>query len=190
MIAPSFELYGLQLRPVEERDAAPILALRLDPDLARFIGETSPDEAQQRRWIAEQRRRAGDYYCACWVGETFVGTVGLYDVSEGHAEWGRWMLRPGTLAATTSALAIYDLAFERLGLERVHCKTIADNQKVVRFHDSCGLERLPANGWIELRGVRRETVVHQLDRANWPRVRSVLEPLAKGAQRFLSAVHK
>jgi RimJ/RimL family protein N-acetyltransferase len=111
------------LRPVARGDAAFIVSLRTDPELGRYLHATSPRVEDQEAWIAAYEARPGDYY---FVVEDLkdrapVGTIGIYDVdaeAPGGAEWGRWLIRPGSVAAVESALLMYRMAFEQLGLQR------------------------------------------------------------------------
>ena len=183
--APIGPEHGVSLRAVETGDAGFILALRLDPLLSRYIGDTAADAESQRRWISVQRDRAGDYYFICEAGGQAVGTIGLYGIEGGRAEWGRWLIAPRILAAPASALLIYRFAFEILGLDTLVCSTIEENRQVVAFHDRCGLRRTAETASAELRGLRHRLIEHRLDRSDWPEVMSRLVPVAAGAARFL-----
>ncbi len=179
--------HGLRLRSASPEDAEFILSLRLDPGLARFLGDTSPDVEAQREWMRRQEARDGDLY---FIIETLagapLGTVGIYDITPTGAEWGRWILKPGVQAAMGSVLLVYQVAFEQLGLERVYSRTVEDNGHVVSFHDSCGVRRIGVEtGGVKLRGVPHNLVVHELERSEWPAVRERLQPLARMAARFL-----
>jgi RimJ/RimL family protein N-acetyltransferase len=179
--------HGLRLRPVEVEDARFILSLRLDPDLSRFIGETSPRLDDQRQWILDQQHKPDDFYCLIEsMSGASLGTIGLYDISDCSAEWGRWLLKSGTPAAIGSAFLLYQFAFERLSLLRVSCKTAFANTQVVSFHDGCGLRRIRLEeGAVMIHGIAHDLVVHELDKNDWSRARTRLEALAKRAAHFL-----
>lgn len=176
------------LRPVRDADAAFIVGLRSDPELGRYLNPTSPSVDDQLAWLARYYERPGDYY---FVVERLAtgaaeGLIGIYDVTAGEAEWGRWLLCPGSLAAVESAALIYRCAFEQLGLQAVHCRTLAANERVVSFHDSCGIaERRLLPGHVELRGERLDAVEHRLSRAAWPEVDARLGKLAQLTARRL-----
>jgi RimJ/RimL family protein N-acetyltransferase len=164
-------------------DAEFILSLRLDPELSRFINETSPSVENQRTWIHEYLRRAGDYYFIIEQASSHipVGTIAVYSLHEENrrAEWGRWIIRPPHPAAVESALLIYEVAFENLQLEEVYCRTLTDNRPVVSFHNSCGLAtRSVGEVTATIRG-RDQSVTEQfLTRESWPRTRSKLDTLS------------
>lgn len=177
-----------RLRPVADEDAAFIVALRSDPALNQYLHRGGASEAAQRGWLAAYYERPGDYYFVverldCGAAE---GLVSLYDVDarQQTGEWGRWILRPGSLAAVESAWLIYRFGFEQLGLHSVFCRTVAANQRVVSFHDSCGITQrtlLPAQ--FEIEGTAYDAVEHRVDRAAWPALDTRLGMLARGMAR-------
>lgn len=179
------------LRPVELPDASFIVQMRTaDPSRTRYVHPISPDVELQRAWLAAYFQRGGDYY---WVIERRAthqpeGLIGVYDMNHvaSSAEWGRWILRPASLAAVESALLIYRVAFEQLKLDSLYCLTVADNQPVVSFHDSCGLRRAGIlKAHFKLGEKSFDAVKHILVRQEWDSVRDRLAPQAQRiAQRF------
>ena len=172
--------HAFRLRPVDETDAEFIVDLR--ERSGKFLHRGARSTNEQLTWLARYFERAGDYY---FVVETAdrrrrEGLVGLYDLDPKNrtAEWGRWVLEPGSNAALESALLIYRCAFIELALEGVRCRTLAENERVVAFHDNCGLERGPAPIWIEHDGERRPAIVHTLLRDGWPHLMARLDRLA------------
>jgi RimJ/RimL family protein N-acetyltransferase len=170
--------YGL--RPVALADAEYIFGLRSAS--GRFLNRGASSEREQRTWLENYFLRPDDYYFVIEHSSDgrAEGLVGIYDVNRETrtAEWGRFVLRPGSCAAVETALLVYRCAFDVLGLVRVYCRTLADNAQVVAFHDSCGLERAPEVVMVAHDGRRREAVEHLLDRAGWPNVRERLDRLA------------
>jgi RimJ/RimL family protein N-acetyltransferase len=190
-----------RLRPVVLDDAAFIAGLRSDPGLGRWIHPTANDPLAQRTWIAAYERRDGDVYFVVEARDAgrAEGLIGIYDIEQRSggwrsAEWGRWILRSGSRAAVESAWLIYRAAFDRLGLDAVHCRTVADNAAVVSFHDSCGLSArrlLPRH--VQLGGRWHDSVEHELLRADWPavdqRLGALVQRLAQRPRGRLEAVH-
>ncbi|MGY1689549.1 GNAT family N-acetyltransferase [Geodermatophilus sp. SYSU D01105] len=122
-------------------DAAEILRLRSDPVLSRFIHATASSVEAQTRWLEAYFERDGDYY---WTVErvsdgSTEGFVGIYDVRGDHGEWGRWVLRPGSLAAAASVWMVYETAFTVLGLESLVLRVLTGNRPVVAFHERYGV---------------------------------------------------
>lgn len=181
---------AFRLRPVSDADAGFITALRADSVRSRFLHPVSPDVAAQIAWHERYATRPGDYYFIVERAETndAEGTIGLYDVDEaaGAAEWGRWVLREGSLAAVESAALIYDIAFAQLGLERVYCRTVAANQAVVSFHRSFGLATgavLPSH--FRLGDVSYDAVEQELTRDRWETLRPSILAQAERVARVL-----
>jgi RimJ/RimL family protein N-acetyltransferase len=132
--------WSYRLRPVTVGDAGFIHALR-SGERGRFLHAQQGDVADQVRWTEAYLRRPGDYYFVVEdvADATPEGTVAIYDVQGTSAEWGRWVLRDGSLAAIESALLVYRCGFDILGLDELYCRTMAANQAVVSFHTSFGL---------------------------------------------------
>jgi hypothetical protein len=174
------EGFGHRLRPVEQRDAADILTLRSDPQLGRFLNPIAGGVEDQERWIDVQRARAGDYYFVIeTLGGRWEGVVGLYGIKDASGEWGRWILRRGSLAAVASLLLVLRFGFDELGLRRIYCRTLAQNVMGISFQDSCAYtsrsERSDACG--------RSVVEHTLDLSDWPAFRDALAPTAERISR-------
>lgn len=178
----SIEGFRYRLRPIARSDAAFVVGLRRDPELGRYLHRTSDRVADQEAWLEAYFERPGDHYFVVEEirsGEA-VGTVGLYDSDGRRAEWGRWLIRKDAPAAVESALLVYRAAFEGLGLEEVYCRTVAENAKVVSFHDSSGAARVGTlAAHFRLDGVDHDAVEHRVDRNRWGAMRPKLEFLAK-----------
>lgn len=173
----NFTLTGqrCRLRPLAEGDAAFILALRTNPQRAQHLHPTSPDLTHQIAWIDDYFKRDGDFYFVVEreVDRLADGLIALYDVDvpTASAEWGRWILRDGSLCAIESALLIYRFGFEILHLDTIFCRTLVENDRVVSFHDSCGIpERRLLSAHFDFCGQRHDAIEHRLNRALWPTV--------------------
>lgn len=185
--------FAFALRPVELADADFITALRAPSARTRFLNRDAGTVDAQRAWLEAYFARPGDYYFVVHAlnGGTDEGLLGLYDVDAAArtAEWGRWLLREGSSAAVESALLVYRCVFERLHLDSVHCRTLADNAQVVSFHDSCGLVRAPREVIIRVDGKQQPAVEHSLARAQWPVVEERLTRIAQRQAAAFAARH-
>jgi RimJ/RimL family protein N-acetyltransferase len=187
------EGHAFALRPVTLEDAEFIVQVRTsDPRRVRYLHPISPDVQAQRDWIATYLERENDYY---WVIErqdtqAAEGLIGIYNLApvERTGEWGRWVLKPGSLAAIESAWLVYRAGFESLQLDSVYCLTLANNRPVVSFHDSCGLQPVALlKNHFQFDGQQHDAVKHLCSRATWPAVSRRLEPQAQAiAKRFHS----
>lgn len=173
-----------RLRPVSEDDADAILELRNSPEARRFLGDTVENTAAQKAWIRRYYGEVGDWYFMVepLAGGPVEGTLGIYhhDPSIRQAEWGRWVIRPDSLAAVESAWLCYRMGFERIGLDRLYCRSLALNAKVLSFHDSMGATRvgfLPSA--VRIAGQQRDLVEHAVKRDEWGALAPRLEALSR-----------
>ena len=181
---------AFRLRPIGLGDAGFVVALRSDP---RALGRLHPISAgvdDQVSWLERYFVRPGDWYwiVECRTDDTPEGTIGLYDLDRatGRALWGRWILRPGSLAAPESALLLYRVAFEQIGLSEVYSLTVATNAAVLSFHDRSGLERAgTVSAAFRLGETWVDAVEHRLRRESWPSTRDVLDSRAAQAAELL-----
>jgi RimJ/RimL family protein N-acetyltransferase len=177
---------AFRLRPVHTGDATFIVGLRTDRKRSRFLNATSPLVQDHLAWTETYFQRPGDYYFIVERRSTSApeGAIALYhESSAGEAEWGRWILQPGSLAAAESALLIYRFAFDVRALARVYCRTLRENQSVIAFHASTGLstvERPPREPFVE-----QELRVEQ-----WPAAAGRLTPRAERTAALLARSEK
>jgi RimJ/RimL family protein N-acetyltransferase len=179
--------FGVRIRPVTEADASYIVQLRTQPRVLGTVGDTSPDIEVQKQWIERYFDRDGDYYFIVEVARRPVGTISLYDIADGSAEWGRWIIEEGVPAALPSAILIHDLAFGQLALHELRGRVVPGNKRVISFHRRFGAENagIQKNGAC-IRGEPIDLVCFRMQQQNWPRVRKQLEPVAAVAGVALS----
>ncbi|ABQ27355.1 GNAT family N-acetyltransferase [Geotalea uraniireducens] len=178
------EGFAFRLRLITDEDAAFVIELRTNPALNSYLHAGSNRIEDQLAWLNLYYARTNDYYFVLERRDNGAaeGVVSIYDIDPQAktGEWGRWILKEGSLAAIECAWLIYRVVFEILNLDSVHCRTVADNVKVVSFHDSCGIsERRLLPQHFEIRGLRFDAVEHCLDRTGWNCIVRRLEELAK-----------
>jgi RimJ/RimL family protein N-acetyltransferase len=171
-------------------DSDLVVELRSNLDLVRHLHQFTGGVQGQRRWFADYIKREGDFYFVVFRQRSDLpeGTVAIYNLDQVHrrAEWGRWILRPGSMAALESAYLTYQVAFEQLGLDEIYSTTHTDNEQAVSFHDSCGIPR-EKRLTIEVDGRRQEAVRHRLLASEWPRVAAIL---GGGARRLAEMLER
>ena len=133
---------AFRLRPVSTDDAAFIIKLRTNPELGKHLHATSPSMDDQIAWTQRYYEREGDWYFIVEQASNSEshGAVAIYNykAADASAEWGRWILKRGSLAALESSSLVYDAGFDRLGLALMYSRTEEVNQPVVSFHTSLG----------------------------------------------------
>lgn len=176
---------AFRLRPVNDEDAEFIRDLRCDPGLNAFLHATNSTTQDQLDWLSSYYQRPNDYYFVVERIDNCApeGIISLYEVelnTPKQAEWGRWILKSSSLAAVESAALIYKFGFEILDLESIYCRTVAANEKVVSFHDSCGIiNRKILEHHFQLDSKARVNAVeHRLDKNLWPEISARLQRLS------------
>lgn len=191
-VVDPLEGFGLRLRCVDVADAAFALDLRRDPELTLYLPPLEISLADQEAWIRTQRAKDGDWYFVAerrfgGQPEGFISVYGLDPVAR-RAEWGRWILRPGSLAAWESEFLMHRFAFDVLGLQEVFCRTITLNERALKNHDDMGMVRertIPAH--FEVRGARYDAIEHVMTAARWKDVAAANAEQARKFARVLGA---
>jgi RimJ/RimL family protein N-acetyltransferase len=166
-----------RLRPVTFEDAAFIVELRSDPLLNRYLHEISPRVKDQVEWLNRYFARPDDYYFIVEDADSGErhGAIGIYDLKEdvASAQWGRWILKHGSMAALESVWLICEAAFSKLGLASLSSRTLVENPRVVSFHDSFGASRAAVlQDHFVVRGEPKTAIAHRVTSADWPTLRS------------------
>jgi RimJ/RimL family protein N-acetyltransferase len=181
------EGFGVRLRPVTIEDAAFIVWLRNLEHVKGKIGDSATDVGAQQAWLETYFKRPGDYYFIIeTLGGIPVGTHSLYDLVEGRAELGRWVIRPGVQAAVPSHMVAFEIAFHRLGLKALRNATVASNLPVLsisrRFgFEAIGLER----GGRHIGGKSVDMMYFVLTAEKWAVTRPGLVAKAQLAERLV-----
>lgn len=174
---------GYRLRPVRLKDAQFIIDIRLeDRDRNQYIHTISPKVTLQEEWLEGYFEREGDFYFVVenkLTGEP-EGLLGIYDLDGGKAEWGRWVIKKGSLASTESLDLLFKVAFNTLNLDELYCRTICENDRVVSLHDSLPqLRRGVLEKFLEVDGTKYDVVEHYTHPKHYSEnIESVLEKKA------------
>lgn len=96
-------------------------------------------------------------------------------------------MRHDSMGAPESALLIYRVGFDVLGLKRIYCRTAAVNANVVAFHAACDLETNAGAALThDFGGVIYPAVEQFVTRERWPAVERKLDERARAVARLLA----
>lgn len=125
-------------------DAEFILSLRIDPNKAKYLSQTSNNLEQQRNWLENYSINEGQAYFIIENNGEAIGTVRLYDAKGKSFCWGSWIIKNGSPphAAIESALMVYAFSIDRLGFNASHFDVRKNNGHVIRFHERFGAKRI------------------------------------------------
>lgn len=132
------------LRPLTVDDADITFAWR-QSDRAANLNAGAQSVEQQARWIASRPAAEYNFIITLKDGRA-VGMVSLtgIDTTHGHAEPGRFLIGDeaavrGVPAAVEAMKLVYELAFGRLGLRRVHGSIASDNHLMIKWQKFMGM---------------------------------------------------
>jgi RimJ/RimL family protein N-acetyltransferase len=141
----SVEGFGYSLEPIRLTDAEFVWSLRSDPERTSYLNAVAGGVSGQERFLREYLKTPNDYYFVLRSRSSGQpeGLAGIYDLDfeRSSGSWGRWILVPGSLAASESVWLTYRVVFDHLKLTEIRCQTLIENGKVIAFHDACGLKR-------------------------------------------------
>ncbi len=125
----------IQLRAQSEADAADVIALRNNPEYNQFLSNSGQKATieDQIAWLRREKDTGQNHNFSIFLGDKFCGACSLYNIHDGEAEFGRYIVT-NPIAAIESEYLCLQFALEQLGLKQVVCKTLAANEKVCKQH--------------------------------------------------------
>jgi hypothetical protein len=144
----TFERYGLHVRFVEESDAKFIMELRINPDLSKYIHETTPDVELQRTWIRNYLKRQNNgedfYFMFEKPKGTKLGICRIYDVKEDSFTIGSWIFsRQAPIGSSILAdIITREIAYKLFPLKQHLFDVKRRNITVNRYHETYKSELL------------------------------------------------
>ncbi|WP_411103143.1 GNAT family N-acetyltransferase [Streptomyces sp. cmx-4-9] len=159
----------LRLRPLTEADTDWWVRLHEDPEINRFVGGYTREQAAARlRDIQEQWARRGHGLCAVELKDTgeAIGRSGLnwwQEFGETEAGWTLARAHWGQGYATEAARAVLAWGFGSLGLERITAMIHHGNTASATVARRLGFTPLREDTVLG-----RPCVVHALDRDDFP----------------------
>ena len=157
-----------RLRPINYEDAEFILDVRLeDAQRNKYIHPVKNDTGLQIEWLKNYFERENDYYFVVEnrFNDKKEGLISIYNIENNKAEWGRWIIKKGSLAAIESVNLMFLTAFEDLELNEVYARTIKDNIQTVKFHEQNKEKtRGILKNFFELNGIYYDAVEHYAEK--------------------------
>lgn len=134
----------LSFRDATVADAAFILSLRTDENKSRYLSAVSADINAQQTWLKNYEDSQDQAYFIIEYLDEPIGTVRLYDAQQHSFCWGSWILKDSkpSQAAMESALMVYSYAVAALGFQASHFDVRKGNERVWRFHERFGAQRI------------------------------------------------
>lgn len=135
---------NIVLRLIQPEDAEYVHGLRTNPAYNQHLSSVSGTAADQRRWIETYKAREADlrelYYVIERRDGIPCGLVRLYDIGEDSFTWGSWILDQNKTrkAALESAVLVYIVAFDLLGIPNARFDVRRENGNTLAFHRRFG----------------------------------------------------
>lgn len=135
----------VDLYPFSPEFAADIVRLRNQEKARYFLSQNFElTEEAQLQWIRQYTEHPEEInFVTVSKSGCPVGTFGLYDLKDDCMEFGRLVfdlekVKGGVPYALESAILVFDLAFDVIGLERVVANIREDNYNLLKFAQSLG----------------------------------------------------
>lgn len=137
----------VDLRPAGPEDRDRLLAWRNQPEVARWMyTDHVITEAEHDRWIAAAFDDPSRRYWIIELDGEPVGLANLYDLqpSNRRTAWAYYLASPLVRGKGVGAYVEFwmiEHVFGVLGLDRLYCEVLAENEAVWKLHESFGFTR-------------------------------------------------
>ncbi|MBN9165050.1 MAG: hypothetical protein BGO98_36710 [Myxococcales bacterium 68-20] len=165
--------FGIRLVPIGDADLEQVRTWRNLPQIREqmvFRDLITPE--MQRAWFAALDKAKNLY----WIIEAAGARVGVIhlkdiDLELKSAEWGIYIVdeERGAMAVLKSAIALFDVAFDELGLERIRATVLPTNDRAIRMNVALGMSAVESTTTA-----LQYEVTPERYRAARPRFRAVL----------------
>ncbi|WGM38566.1 UDP-4-amino-4,6-dideoxy-N-acetyl-beta-L-altrosamine N-acetyltransferase [Caulobacter sp. NIBR1757] len=187
---------AVSLRPLRAEDGETVLAWRNSAAVAPYMySEHRITPAEHAAWLAraleEGGRAEGDR--RFWIIELDAAGVGLanlakIDRANSKCEWAYYLADPATRGRGVGSVVewlVLAFVFERLGLNRLWCEVLVENEAVWGLHERFGFVREALlRAHVRKAGVFRDVVGLGMLSADWPAARAAA--LARLAEKRVS----
>lgn len=169
-------------------DAEFILALRNLPHVKGKMGTLDISLEQEKTWIAKMLNDPCDYF---FIIESMysekLGSIGVYNIRWNtlHAETGRIVIIPKSLAALPSWILLHDFCFYTLKLKTLEAHTLPTNTAVVDLNKQLGYVPTEIiNDDINIYGKTFNSILMQITDKCWGEKRASLVTIAEKALKW------
>lgn len=138
---------AVSLRAPTPEDSDRIRAWRNLPEVARWMYSDHPIPPEEHaRWFADAMADPRRRY---WIIELDGAPVGLANLADiqlehGRSSWAYYLADPAVRGKGVGAFVeflVIEYAFAELGLQKLWCEVLIDNEPVWRLHESFGFRR-------------------------------------------------
>ncbi|MDZ4054525.1 MAG: UDP-4-amino-4,6-dideoxy-N-acetyl-beta-L-altrosamine N-acetyltransferase [Phenylobacterium sp.] len=137
----------VQLRDVTPADRDRLRVWRNQPDVAQWMyTDAQISEADHARWFAAALSDSTRRYWIIELDGEPVGLANLADISEANSRcaWAYYLASPSVRGKGVGAYVEYwviEHVFGPLGLSRLWCEVLVENEAVWKLHESFGFRR-------------------------------------------------
>jgi UDP-4-amino-4,6-dideoxy-N-acetyl-beta-L-altrosamine N-acetyltransferase len=135
------------LRPLRAEDRDRLRTWRNLPEIARWMySDHEISAAEHARWFAGALADQGRRYWIIEMDDAPVGLANLYDIDPilSRASWAYYLADPAARGQGVGAFVEYwviEQVFGELGLSKLWCEVLIDNEPVWKLHQSFGFQR-------------------------------------------------
>lgn len=156
------EIMQIHLRTLQEKDAPLMLEWMQEPSIACFFRFDASKMTEQscKAFIESSNSYANSHhYAIADENDEYLGTISLKNIDGKSAEYAISTRKcaHGTGAAEQATKQIFEIAFNRLKLERVFLNVLTDNMRANAFYKKIGFafEYTEKNA-VEIRGEMKD----------------------------------
>lgn len=139
---------GIELRNLEEKDAPGMLEWMTDSEISQYFKfpreGLSIEKAVEFIRASDELRKSGKtfHYAIVDKNDEYLGTISLKNVDRDNlnAEYAISLRKvaQGQNIAKEATLALFDIAFRQMKLQKVYLNVYAHNQRAIRFYEKMG----------------------------------------------------
>jgi UDP-4-amino-4,6-dideoxy-N-acetyl-beta-L-altrosamine N-acetyltransferase len=170
---------AVTLRPLTADDGGCVLAWRNSEAVAPYMYSEHVITAEEHAaWLARALEGGDRRFWIIALDGAGVGLANLVriDAANSKCEWAYYLADPATRGRGVGAVVEYlvlSFVFERLGLNRLWCEVLADNEAVWKTHEGFGFRREALfRDHVRKGGLFRDVVGLGMLAADWPAARA------------------